>query len=77
MVRLGILDTSESIPTTRSNRASPARIESENMDDSDSLRKELQAMRDRMTQLCEASLRINESLDLETVFRGSWIPPVR
>ena len=77
MVRLGILDTSGSIPTTRSNRASPARIESENMDDSDSLRKELQAMRDRLTQLCEASLRINESLDLETVLQGSWIPPVR
>ena len=27
-------------------------------------------MRDRLTQLCEASFRINESLDLETVLQG-------
>ena len=40
------------------------------MDDSDGLRLEIQALRDRMTQLCGATLHISESLDFETVLQG-------
>ena len=41
------------------------------MDDSDRLRREIQALRDRMTQLSRATLRINESLEFETVLQGN------
>ena len=47
-----------------------ARIESKNMDDSYRLRQEIQALRDRMTKLCAATLPINESLDFDTVLQG-------
>ena len=40
------------------------------MEDPDRLRLEIQALRDRMTQLCSATLHINESLDFETVLQG-------
>ncbi len=40
------------------------------MDDSDRLRREVQALRERMTQLCGATLHISESLDFETVLQG-------
>ena len=39
------------------------------MDDSDGLRREIEALRDRMTKLCGAALQINESLALETVLQ--------
>ena len=47
-----------------------ARIESKNMDESYRLSQEIQALRDRMTKLCAATLRINESLDFDTVLQG-------
>ena len=40
------------------------------MEQSDELRREIVALRDRLSRLSEASLRINESLDLETVLQG-------
>ena len=40
------------------------------MEDSDMLRRGIQALRDRMTQLCGATLHISESLDFETVLQG-------
>ena len=40
------------------------------MDDSYRLRQEIKALRDRMTKLCAATLRINESLDFDTVLQG-------
>ena len=40
------------------------------MNEADRLRLEIQSLRDRMTQLCGATLRINESLDFETVLQG-------
>ena len=39
------------------------------MNDLDSLKQEIQALRDRMTQLCAATLSINETLDFETVLQ--------
>ena len=39
------------------------------MSEIDELRQENQALRDRLSKLCEASLRISESLDLKTVLR--------
>ena len=43
---------------------------SENMSDTASLEQEVQSLRDRLFRLNAASLRINESLDLETVLQG-------
>ena len=40
------------------------------MRDRDDLERELQSLRERMTQLCAATLSINESLDIETVLQG-------
>ena len=41
------------------------------MKSTDELEREIAALRDRLSRLSEASLRINESLDFETVFAGS------
>ena len=40
------------------------------MEEADQLRSEVHALRDRMTQLCRATLHITESLDFETVLQG-------
>ena len=37
--------------------------------------REIAALRDRLSRLSEASLRISEGLDLDTCFRGSWTAP--
>ena len=41
------------------------------MSSAEELRQENAALRDRLSRLSEASLRINESLDLETVLQGA------
>ena len=40
------------------------------MQPADDLMRENQALRERLSRLSEASLRINESLDLDTVLQG-------
>ena len=40
------------------------------MNNADELERELEAIRDRLSRLSEASLRINESLDFDTVLQG-------
>ena len=40
------------------------------MDQSDELTREIRALRERLSRLSEASLRINESLDFDTVLQG-------
>ena len=40
------------------------------MKNSDELERENRALRDRLSRLSQASLRINESLDFETVLQG-------
>ena len=40
------------------------------MKDADELMREIAALRDRLSRLSEASLRINQSLDLDTVLQG-------
>ena len=40
------------------------------MKSTDELEREIAALRDRLSRLSEASLRINESLDFETVLQG-------
>ena len=40
------------------------------MEDSGDLRREIEALRERLSRLSEASLRINESLDLDSVLQG-------
>ncbi len=40
------------------------------MDETDRLKRENEALRERLTRLSEASLRINESLDFDTVLQG-------
>ncbi len=40
------------------------------MNQSDERDREIEALRDRLSRLSEASLRINESLDLDTVLQG-------
>ena len=40
------------------------------MNQSDERDREIKALRDRLSRLSEASLRINESLDLDTVLQG-------
>ena len=40
------------------------------MEEAEQLRSEVHALRDRMTQLCRATLHITESLDFETVLQG-------
>ena len=37
------------------------------MEEADQLRSEVHALRDRMTQLCRATLHITESLDFENL----------
>ena len=37
----------------------------------------MEALRERLSRLSEASLRINESLDFETVLQGFWTAPGR
>ena len=37
----------------------------------------MEALRERLSRLSEASLRINESLDFETVLQGCWTAPGR
>lgn len=34
--------------------------------------RDIEALRERLTKLSQTSLRINESLDYPTVFRGCW-----
>ena len=41
------------------------------MSNAGELQRENQALRDRLSRLSEASLRINESLDFETVLQGA------
>ena len=41
------------------------------MRDAEELERENQALRDRLSRLSQASLRINESLDFETVLQGA------
>ena len=41
------------------------------MRNSGELERENEALRDRLSRLSEASLRINESLDFETVLQGA------
>ena len=38
---------------------------------------ENEALRERLSRLSEASLRINESLDFEAVLQGVWTAPGR
>ena len=40
------------------------------MKDDGDLRREIEALRERLSRLSEASLRINESLDLDSVLQG-------
>ena len=40
------------------------------MNEADNLRRENKALRDRLSRLSEASLRITEDLDLDTVLQG-------
>ena len=40
------------------------------MKDGGDLRREIEALRERLSRLSEASLRINESLDLDSVLQG-------
>ena len=40
------------------------------MNDLRALKREIESLRDRMTKLCAATLRINESLDFDTVLQG-------
>ncbi len=46
------------------------------MKKADDLRREIEALRDRLPRLNEAGLRITEDLDLDTVLQGSWTEPV-
>ena len=46
------------------------------MKKADGLRREIEALRDRLPRLNEAGLRITEDLDLDTVLQGSWTEPV-
>ena len=45
------------------------------MNESDTPRPETEPHQDRLSRLSEASLRINETLDFDTVLQGSWPPP--
>ena len=45
-------------------------IGGEKLQNADDLARENEALRDRLSRLSEASLRINESLDLDTVLQG-------
>ena len=45
------------------------------MQKNDDLERENQALRNRLSRLSEASLHINESLDLDAVSRESWTAP--
>ena len=45
------------------------------MRNSEELERENVALRNLLSRLSEASLRINESLDFETVLQGRWTPP--
>ena len=47
------------------------------MSNAGDLARENEALRQRLSRLSEASLRINESLDFGTVLRGSWTAPGR
>ena len=46
------------------------REQGETLNEADGLRREIQSLRDRLTGLSEASLRITQDLDLDTVLRG-------
>ena len=54
--------------TTRSSQ--PAAPSGEDMQPTETLEREIQTLRERLSQLSQASLRINESLDPETVLQG-------
>ena len=41
----------------------------------DELMRENEALRERLARFSEASLRITEDLDFDTVMQGSWTPP--
>ncbi len=43
--------------------------------DQDRLLREIEALKERLSRLGEADLRINESLEFETVLQGSWTAP--
>ena len=45
------------------------------MRNAEELERENEALRDRLSRLSQASLRINESLDFEAVLQGCWTPP--
>ena len=45
------------------------------MKDAGELERENEALRDRLSRLSQASLRINESLDFEGVLRRWWTAP--
>ena len=50
------------------------------MERSEELERKIETLQERLSLLSEASLRINESLDLETVlqdYRGFWTAPGR
>ncbi len=47
------------------------------MRDNDDVARENQALRDRLTRLSQASLRINESLDLDNVLDEVYTAPGR
>ena len=45
-------------------------VEERNMERSEELERKIETLQERLSLLSEASLRINESLDLETVLQG-------